>query len=39
LLVVTKVEMDPDLSADNVTRVIDAAQAGVRQAVQGPDGL
>jgi divalent metal cation (Fe/Co/Zn/Cd) transporter len=33
LLVVGKVEMDPDLSADNVARVIDAAQARVRQAV------
>jgi len=33
LLVVAKVEMDPDLSADNVARVIDAAQARVRQAV------
>jgi cation diffusion facilitator family transporter len=33
LLVVAKVEMDPDLSADNLARVIDAAQARVRQAV------
>jgi len=33
LLVVAKVELDPDLSADNVARVIDAAQARVRQAV------
>jgi cation diffusion facilitator family transporter len=33
LLVVAKVEMDPALSADNLARVIDAAQARVRQAV------
>jgi divalent metal cation (Fe/Co/Zn/Cd) transporter len=33
LLVVAKVEMDPALSADNLAKVIDAAQARVRQAV------
>ena len=33
LLVVAKVEIDPDLSADNVARAIDQAQARVRQAV------
>ena len=33
LLVVARVELDPGLSADDVARVIDAAQARVRRAV------